>query len=104
MAAAAGRASARELARHALGGCGVGECTREERRDIAAHARAQPVRQPTPRKLAAVRARPRCVPHQRSPTINLPETFFTVQKSNASIRTQTTKMFTKFDEKRPPKR
>ena len=32
--------------------------------------------------------------HQRSPTINLPLTFFTVQKSKARSSTQMMKMFT----------
>ena len=40
--------------------------------------------------------------HQRSPTISLPETFLTVQKSKASSSTHTTKTFTKLAENQSP--
>ena len=42
--------------------------------------------------------------HQRSPTISLPETFLTVQKSKASSSTQTTNWFTKLEENHSPNR
>ena len=40
--------------------------------------------------------------HQRSPTINLPDTFLTVQKSKASRSTHTTNTFTKLLENQSP--